>query len=159
MKELVFTPITLTEAMAFVDQHHRHHKAPQGGLFAIAVSNGEEVLGVAIVGRPVARMVDDGWTAEVTRLCTVEGAPMGIASKLYARAAQVAQLMGYRRVISYILASETGVSLKAAGWRDVGLAGGGSWSRPLRPRVDKHPIEQKRLWESQERWLAQQVKP
>ena len=65
------TPITLREASAFVEKHHRHHKPPQGALFAIAASEGDQVGGVAIVGRPVARLANDGWTAEVTRLCTI----------------------------------------------------------------------------------------
>lgn len=150
------TPITISEAQVFVTRHHRHHKAPVGGLFALAVSEGEMVVAVAVIGRPVARAWDDGWQVEVTRLCTLDGscichagivAPKGAASKLYARCAQIALLMGYRRVITYIGASEKGTSLQAAGWRCLGQAGGGSWSVPSRPRVDKHPLEQKTLWQ------------
>jgi len=75
------SPLTLTEAMAFVTATHRHHKAPQGGLFAVGISEADEVIGAAIVGRPVARMNDDGWTAEVTRVAT-NGAKNG-CSMLY----------------------------------------------------------------------------
>lgn len=148
MNNLTIVPVTIKEACAFIKTHHRHHRPPQGALFAVAVAVEDRIVGVATVGRPVSRILDaTGWTAEITRVCTVEGAPMGAASKLYSRSAQIAQLMGYRRVISYILVSESGVSLKAAGWKEKGPTGGGSWTRPSRPRVDTHPLEQKTLWE------------
>jgi len=99
---LEIVPSNLTEANAFVRRHHRHHIPPLSGLFAVAAADTGVVVGVAIVGRPLARMASDGWTAEITRLCTIEGAPMGTASKLYQRSAHIAQLMGYKRVISYI---------------------------------------------------------
>lgn len=142
---LELQPITLGEASVFVKRHHRHHDAPTGGLFAVAVSSGESVRGVAIIGRPVARMLQDGWTAEVTRLCTL--GDKNACSMLYAAAWRAARALGYRRLITYILQSEPGTSLKAAGWKQLGAAGGGSWSRKNRPRVDTHPLEQKQLWE------------
>ena len=152
MTKLQIVPSHLGEACAFIKQYHRHHLPPQGGLFALAVADGNEVVGVVIVGRPVARMSDNGWTAEITRLCTKEGASMGAASKLYQRAAKIAQLMGYKRVISYILVSETGVSLKAAGWTwQYNTKDQHSWDTPSRPRVNKHSLEQKQLWEAP--WL------
>lgn len=142
---LTLQPITLTEAQVFVGAHHRHHKAPTGGLFAVAVSLGEMVRGVAIIGRPVARMLQDGWTAEVTRVCTLgdKNAP----SMLYGAAWRAARALGYRRLITYTLQSEPGTSLVASGWKLVGAAGGGSWNRKNRPRVDTAPTEQKNLWE------------
>jgi hypothetical protein len=115
-------------------------------LFAIGLAQDEIVIGVAIVGRPVARMLDNGYTAEVTRLCVLEDYPMA-ASKLYAASWRAARAMGYRRLISYILDSEKGISLTAAGWRFVGVCGGGTWNRTTRPRVDTHPIGQKKLFE------------
>lgn len=72
-KGLVLIPMTLREANAFVEQNHRHHKPVVGHKFSIGVSDGEKVVGVAIVGRPVGRFLDDGWTLEVTRLCTMDG--------------------------------------------------------------------------------------
>ena len=126
-------------------EHHRHHKAPQGGLFAVAVSDANDVRGVAIVGRPVARMLADGWTAEVTRVCT-DGA-RNACSMLYAAAWRACRALGYRRLITYTLVTESGASLRGAGWRVVGEAGGGSWSRESRPRIDKHPIQRKLRWE------------
>lgn len=141
-------PISLREARVFVTRHHRHHKAPQGGLFAIALSEAENVVAVVIVGRPVSRHFDDGWTAEITRLCALDG-QRNACSRLYQAAKRAAQALGYQRVITYILASEPGTSLKGAGWRLVNAtAGGGSWSVPSRPRVDTHPLEQKQLWEA-----------
>jgi len=139
-------PITLREARAFVDRHHRHHKAPQGGLFAVGLGRGEDVVGVAIIGRPVARMLQDGFTAEVTRLCVVDDVING-CSMLYGACWRAARALGYRRLITYILSSESGKSLQASGWRLVGEAGGGSWSRKSRPRVDEHPTQGKFLWE------------
>lgn len=142
-------PLTLGDARAFVGRHHRHHRAPQGGLWALGLMRGEDVVGATIVGRPVARHNDDGWTAEVTRLCVVEGVPNG-CSMLYGAAWRAARALGYRRLITYTLVSEPGASLRAAGWREIGVRCGGSWSCPSRPRVDRHPTEQKRLWEAAE---------
>lgn len=142
---LSIVPMTLKEAAAFVAAQHRHHKAPQGGLFAVAVSDGNAIRGVAIIGRPVARMLADDWTAEVTRLCT-DGVP-NACSMLYAAAWRAARALGYRKLITYILNTEPGTSLKASGWTCVGEAGGGSWNCKSRPRVDKHPTQGKLRWE------------
>jgi len=144
--KLELQPITLKEAMHFVNEHHRHHRAPQGGLFAIGLNDGASVVGVAIVGRPVARMLDNGYTAEITRLCVLNGYP-NACSMLYSACWRAAKAMGYRRLITYILNSESGKSLEASGFRLVGQAGGGTWNRKQRPRVDTHPIQQKKLFE------------
>jgi len=138
-------PIDFPEACAFIAQYHRHHLPPQGWKFGIAINNGEKIVGVVMVGRPVARLLDTGYTLEVTRCCT-DGTPH-VASKLYAAAWRASRAMGYKRLITYTLQSETGTSLVAAGWKTLGVAGGGTWNRVNRPRVDLHPIEQKRLWE------------
>lgn len=134
---LAIQPIYFAEACELVRRHHRHHSPPVGHLFSLAVNDGEKVVGVAIVGRPVSRHRDDGWTAEVTRLCT-DSTPH-VASKLYAAARRAAFALGYRRIGTYILDTESGVSLRAAGWRLIGRAGGGSWNVQSRPRVDKAP--------------------
>lgn len=143
---LQLQPITIGEAQVFVARHHRHHGAPQGGLFAVACGDGTLVLGVAVIGRPVARGNADGWTAEVTRLCVLPDVPNG-CSMLYRAAWRACKALGYRRLITYTLASEHGSSLRGAGFTLLGLRGGGSWSRQDRPRVDTHPLEQKQLWE------------
>lgn len=145
MSNLHLQPITWDEARVFVDRNHRHHEAPRGHKFSIGVNNGEKVVGVIVVGRPVSRMLDNGWTLEVTRCCVLEEAK-NAASMLYAAAWRAARAMGYQRLITYTLREEPGTSLKAAGWKVIGETAGGSWSREGRPRVDRHPLGQKTLW-------------
>jgi hypothetical protein len=137
--------IGLDEANAFVAALHRHHKPVIGHLFSIGAALDDKIVGVAIVGRPVARMRDDGRTAEVTRLCT--DGTRNACSFLYGAAARAAFALGFKRIGTYILASEPGTSLMGAGWRLIGEAGGGSWSRQDRPRVDTHPTQRKLLFE------------
>lgn len=145
--KLEVVPTTLREACAFIEEHHRHHGPPRGCRFCVAVAVGDQVVGVAVVGRPVSRMLDDGWTVEVTRVCVLETAPKGACSKLYAHAWRAARALGFRRCVTYTLPSESGASLRGAGWRCLGEAGGGSWSRKDRPRVDLHPTQTKLRWE------------
>lgn len=119
MTSLIAVPMTLGEAKEFVENFHRHNKAPQGGLFAVGVSDGAELIGVAIVGRPVARALDDGTTAEVVRCCVRDKSPKGTCSFLYARCWQAAKALGWKRLMTYTLQSESGASLRGAGWRIV----------------------------------------
>lgn len=144
---MTVTPIDLAEANAFVSTHHRHHKPVVGYKFAIAVSD-DAVRGVAIVGRPVSRHLDDGWTLEVNRCCT-DGA-RNACSMLYASAWKAAKALGYRRLITYTLPEEGGASLRGAGWKLVGIRGGGNWNVKSRPRIDtkEHLSGQKHLWEA-----------
>jgi len=142
---LQLQPIHQKEAMEFIKLHHRHHLPPQGWKFGIAANNGEKIVGVITVGRPVARHLDDGLTAEVTRCCT--DGTRNACSKLYSAAWRACRAMGYRRLITYVLKSESGTSLKASSWKIVGQAGGGHWGSLKRPRIDKHPTEEKILWE------------
>ena len=144
MIELI--PITIGEAKAFVRQHHRHHRPPQGALFAVGAAIRDEVVGCAIVGRPVSRMFDDGFTVEVTRCCTLEGA-RNAGSMLYGACWRAARALGYRLAVTYTLPSESGATLRGAGWRLIGAAGGGKWTRVSRPRVDLHPMQTKLRWE------------
>ena len=139
-------PITISAAKAVVAQLHRHHKPPVGGLFAVAVArDGEDTpCGVAIVGRPVARNLCDGQTAEVTRVAT--DGTHNACSMLYAACWRAARALGYRRLITYTLETEPGTSLRAAGWRELGRTSGGSWSRPSRQRNDRHPTCPKIRW-------------
>lgn len=134
------------EAHEFISRHHRHHSAPVGEKFCLGLSDGENIRGVATVGRPVARHADDGWTLEVTRCCT-DGVKNG-CSMLYAAAWRATRALGYRKLITYTLTSEPGTSLKAAGWRVVGEVRGRPWSCPSRPRVDTHPRQDKIKWEA-----------
>ena len=138
-------PIDFAEAAAFVKQHHRHHKPPIGHKFSIAASHEGEIVAVAMVGRPVSRHLDDGWTLEVNRVAS-DGS-RNANSMLYGAAWRAARAMGYRRLVTYTLQSEGGASMRGAGWRCVGEAGGGSWSCESRPRVDLHPLQTKLRWE------------
>jgi len=147
--ELSITPLHLSEANAFVAEHHRHHKPVPGAKFAVAVSDQTgKVRGVAIVGRPIARHFDNGWTLEVNRCCT-DGAK-NACSMLYSTAWKAVRAMGYRRLVTYTLPEEGGASLRGAGWKLLGEAGGGNWSCKTRPRVDTHPTQKKLLWEAKQ---------
>lgn len=139
-------PITFAEAAAFVEQHHRHHIPPVSWKFGVAVNDGTKVRGVIIIGRPVARHLDDGLTLEVTRCCT-DGAK-NAASMLYGAAWRAAKALGYRKLITYTMQSEPGTSLHAAGWKPVAESPGRSWDTPGRPRVDKHPLQPRIRWEA-----------
>lgn len=139
-------PVTYAEACRFIADHHRHHLPPQGWKFGIAVNDGEKVVGVVTVGRPVARMLDNGLTLEVTRCCT--DGTKNAASMLYGAAWRAAKALGYKRIITYTLLEEPGTALKASGWKSVYETSGGSWSRDSRKRIDTHPTGQKTLWEA-----------
>lgn len=143
---LAIVPITFAEANEFVRRHHRHHRPPVGCKFCVAVAAGGSVVGVAQVGRPVSRALDDGWTLEVNRLCT--DGHRNACSMLYAAAWRAARALGYRKLITYTLREEGGASLRAAGWKVVAETDGGSWSCPSRPRVDTHPLQAKLRWEA-----------
>jgi len=142
---LTIVPCTIRDANEFVLQHHRHHRPTVGGLFALAVSDGAAVRGVAIVGRPSARLLNDGYTAEVTRVAT-DGCA-NACSALYGGAWRASRALGWRRLVTYTLPEEGGASLRGAGWRNVGECGGGTWDRTARPRVDRHPTQKKFRWE------------
>jgi hypothetical protein len=145
--KLRILPCEYADAVAFVQRHHRHHKPPCGHKFSLSVADEDEtVRAVVMVGRPVARGNDDGMTLEVTRLAS-DGCP-NACSCLYGAAWRAAKALGYGRLITYILDTEPGTTLKAAGWKCLGQRGGGSWNCPSRPRVDKHPTQKKLLFEA-----------
>lgn len=140
---LDIVPVSLKEANAFVEQYHRHHKPVVGHKFSIGCTDGERIVGGAIVGRPVSRRLDDGLTLEVTRLCT--DGTRNACSMLYAAAWRAGRAMGYKRMGTYILESENGASLRAAGWKCVGQAGGLRWTGKRRPEVDLYPAQMKEV--------------
>lgn len=125
-------PMSLAEANEFVANFHRHNKPVQGAKFAIGASDGERLIGVAIVGRPVSRHLDDGVTGEVTRCCVLDDAPKGTCSFLYSRAWRAWAALGGERLVTYTLQSESGASLRGAGWKVLaqspGAAQGGGWT-------------------------------
>lgn len=146
MSKLSVERIDLGEANAFVKEWHRHHKPVIGHLFSIGAALDGKIVGVSIIGRPVSRHRDDGVTAEITRLCT-DSTP-NACSFLYGASARAAFALGFKRIGTYILASEPGTSLTAAGWRRIAETPGRSWSVPSRPRVDKHPLQKRLLFEA-----------
>jgi hypothetical protein len=124
----VIVPLTLAEAKAFVRRHHRHNEPPISHKFSIGLRDGEELIGVVMAGRPVARMSDDGLTLEVYRLTT--RGDRNACSRLYAVACRAAAPMGYHRVLTYTLVDESGVSLRASGFREDGRHNGHpGWKR------------------------------
>ena len=143
---LALQPITFREAAYFVTTYHRHHIAPVGWKFGVAVNDGDHIVGVVMIGRPVARSLDNSWTLEVTRCCT--DGTKNASSMLYGAAWRATKALGYRRLITYTLASESGVTLLASGWKALYTTPGGSWNCPSRPRIDKHPLGQRTLWEA-----------
>lgn len=147
MTRLDLVPVTLKEAREFVAQLHRHHDPTVGGRFAIGAALEGRIVGVAIVGRPVARSLNDGWTAEVARLCT-DGTD-NACSKLYAAAWRAWRAMGGRRLVTYTLPSEGGASLRAAGWSVVAEVRGREWDTPSRSRVERAGVQtlDKLRWE------------
>jgi hypothetical protein len=126
-----------------------HHQPPVGHKFSIGVVDEEDVLrGVAIVGRPVARSYDDGMTLEVNRTAT-DGTP-NANSALYGAAWRATKALGYRRLITYTQAGESGASLRAAAWRVIAeRPPRPGWSVPSRPRDDRGVDRMPRtLWEA-----------
>ncbi len=147
-ENLDLVPVTFKTARKFVVQHHRHHKAPQGHKFSVGVAQGEELVGVAIAGRPVARHYDDGVTIEVTRTCTV--GTKNANSMLYGAIRRAAYALGYKRIITYTQKGESGVSLRAAGWKVIAeRPATKGWDRPSRSRED-HGVDNiaRYLWEA-----------
>lgn len=149
---LKLAPITISEARRYIAEVHRHNLPPRGGVFAVAAQNDDRLVGVAVAGRPVARLLDDGKTLEVTRLAT-DGTP-NACSLLYGACVRAAKALGYRRVYTYTLQREHGASLRASGWTlDAELDARPSWDCPSRPRVqtdlfgnERRPSEPKYRW-------------
>lgn len=135
-------PITFKEASAFVNAHHRHHAASQGCKFCVSLHAKGVIIGVAIAGRPVARRLDDGLTLEITRVCTLGG--KNACSMLYGACCRIAKEMGYKKVITYILESECGLSLRASNFIcDNEAAGKEHWTG-VRDRGQRIPHEMKK---------------
>jgi len=139
---LQVVPTTLDVANTLIAEWHRHHHPVIGYRFALlCIDEIGAPHGVVIVGRPVSRMIDQYRIAEVTRLATDER--KNACSILYGAAARAAKAMGYQKIQTYILDSESGVSLKAAGWQLEEISKGGTWSRVGRKRHQKSPTNPK----------------
>lgn len=138
-------PLSLKQANEFVAAHHRHHKPVIGHKFSIGCEQDGTLVGVVITGRPVSRYLDNGLTLEVTRLCTT--GEKNACSMLYAAAARAAKAMGYHKIITYTLETESGSSIRAAGWTCFGSAGGKCWTGKRRPAVQEYPAVMKLRYE------------
>lgn len=147
MIKLTICPLDVTSANRYVARFHRHHKPVQCAQYAVGICNidGTTIHGVAIISRPVARMLCDNWTVEVNRCCT-DGVANG-CSMLLGACKRIARELGYRKIITYTLPEEGGASLRAAGWVCVGEAGGGNWSVPSRFSACAAPQCVKHKWE------------
>lgn len=147
-------PVTLREANALVTKLHRHHAGARGCKFCVAVQAQDETgqwvaVGVAIAGRPVARVCDNGTTLEVVRLAT--NGHRNACSMLYSAVARAARALGYHKVQTYLLETESGTSLRAAGWQHVATVRGKQWTHtnPPAPRRTDQPTCAKQRWECQ----------
>jgi hypothetical protein len=152
---LDLVPVSFADACAFVAAWHRHHEPPVGHKFSVGVAAEQLLVGVAIVGRPVARSYDDGRTLEVTRVAVADGAPHA-CSMLYAAAWRASKALGYRRLITYTQHGESGASLRAAGWVVIAeRPPRPGWNMPSRPRDSKgNENVQRFLWEQVQKGAA-----
>jgi hypothetical protein len=134
---LRIVPVSFKDASGYVAMWHRHHAPPVGCKFCIGAADDRDVLrGVAIVGRPVARHLDDGGTLEVTRTAT--DGTRNANSALYGAAWRAAKALGYHRLITYTQAGESGASLRAVGWRVIAeRRARPGWTTPARPRESR----------------------
>lgn len=146
---LEIVPINLEQANLFVNNFHRHHKSVPGSKFSLAVCDKEQkIRGVAIVGRPVARFLDDGWTLEVNRCCT--DGTRNACSMLYGASWKAAKALGFKKIVTYTLPEEGGASLRASGWNPIFDVGGTTWNNNQRFRIDNpNTVNKKKIrWEA-----------
>ena len=138
MTTIKAVPLTLRQANAFVAEKHRHSRPVRGAKLSVGIATRGQLVGVAIIGRPVSRRLDDGETIEVTRVCT--DGTLHACSCLYGRVIRIARELGYKRIVTYTLASESGSSLKAAGFVREADVPDANWDKPSRPRkvMDTH---------------------
>lgn len=140
-------PITIRDANVFVTNFHRHNKKVTGAKFAIGLTEDCELIGVAIAGRPVARLLDNGKTIEILRVCVKEGYK-NANSKLYGRVKRICQLMGYEKIITYTLQKESNASLKAIRAKPVSEVKPGDWDRLNRRRKGQEIYSEEKIrWE------------
>ncbi|MET7290926.1 XF1762 family protein [Streptomyces sp. NPDC004009] len=146
---LHLVPVRSRDAKEFVRLWHRHHPPPAGQIFSLGAADEPNILrAVAVVGRPVARHLDDGTTLEVTR--TASDGTRNANSLLYGAAWRAAKALGYRRLITYTQAGESGASLRGAGWRVLAhRPPRPGWHTPSRPRTDRGTSQIARtLWQA-----------
>ena len=126
-------PLPVTLAIRFNATTHRRLPKVIGGMWAVGAEIDGELVGVALVGRPIARLADDGRCLEVLR-CAVATGARNACSALYGACARTARAMGAADLWTYVHGDESGHSLRAAGWIRIGPTKGGEWSRDGRQR-------------------------
>lgn len=131
-------PIRQKAAKAWVNATHRHLSAPRGDLFRTSLRSSGDTCAVGIAGRP-CRTLDDGTTAEISRIASIAPPPVNACTRLYSRLVKAGRALGYVRFITYTLTTEPGTSLRAAGFEFAGVSNGGEFDRPSRRRK---PVEQ-----------------
>tara|TARA_B100000700_G_scaffold110520_2_gene124511 strand:+ start:648 stop:1133 length:486 start_codon:yes stop_codon:yes gene_type:complete len=148
MSDLRIVPVDLKSARAFVAAHHRHNEPPIGHKFSVGVAKGDQLVGVAIVGRPVSRVIQaEGNTLEVIRTAT--DGTRNANSMLYGAARRAAFALGYDRLITYTQADESGASLRAAGFRVIAQRPPRrGWDTPSRRRTNKADHVPRTLWDA-----------
>lgn len=144
--KLAIRPVTLDQAQTFVQDWHRHSRRAAGGVWAIALMRGDELVGVAIAGRPVNKYLQQRGYLEIIRVCVLDGVEGG-CSMLYTRCKRIGQLMGYERFCSYNLPTESGSSLRAAGFEPVAAVKGRQWGCKARPRPQR-VVRDRIRWEA-----------
>lgn len=154
---LDLAPVTLADAKRFVGVHHRHNLPPVTWRFGVGVQSAGELIGVGMAGNPMARKLAqaDPTLIEIIRVTTPEHSAPNVCSMIYGALCRAAKALGFRRVISYTLASESGASLRAAGFEPVAaLPPSRGWDQPSRPRIEldlfgnhRTPPEAKVRWE------------
>ena len=138
-------PLELKDANTFVAVHHRHHEPVKRDKWRFGVLDDDgELIGVLHAAKPVARLLDDSRTIEIVRCCS--DGTKNLCSFMLGRARRIASAMGYEKMISYILDSETGASYKAAGWHKEADIRGHSWNTPSRKRATTAPTCDKQRW-------------
>ena len=149
MTKLEAVPLTLIDCNEYIQNFHRHNKPVQGSKFAFGCKYKGKLVAVCVVGRPIARYKDDGFTAEVTRTCVFDDAPKGVNSFLYSRAWKAWKAMGGKRIITYTLQSESGASLRGAGWKilhEVEINNNQGWLSRDNRKLQKVSKEPKFCW-------------
>jgi len=141
-------PVSLKDANKFVETFHRHSKPVVFHKFSLGLLFKEKIIGVIIVGRPVARALDNGLNVEINRCCILEGYK-NANSFLYARAKKICQLMGYQKIITYTLhGEESGSSLRAIKAKQEIITKSDQWDTPSRKRIFNELYNKKKIrWE------------
>jgi hypothetical protein len=149
--KLELRPITIKAANKVIKEWHRHNKPVHGALWATSAYVDGILVAVAIIGRPVSRNLDDGFTVEVVRCCTTPEALKGTNSFLYGKAKRQAQSKGYRKIITYTLQSESGASMRGAGWNGQPIKGNKNKGWNTREGRDRQEV----VKEDKIRWVSE----